>query len=168
MRNTETSRIPQEKTDTMPWYAYGYGFGNSEIDAVLLKPNPAKERTDILSKSTPTAFTQLNTTVLKRMGVNTDTALIIRMQEEQASYGIGSVALVQSTDPWRGRGDLQRYASRYSLGAQLAMSGSMVPDKEYGLLVVSGLPAETYPQNPRLRKETKAALTCKGPCTLDG
>ncbi|HEX3641728.1 MAG TPA: ParM/StbA family protein [Ktedonobacteraceae bacterium] len=168
MINTDTSSIPQEQTETMQWYAYGYDFGNSEIDAVLLKPNPAKERTDILSKSTPTAFTQLNTTVLKSMGVNTDTALIIRMQEEQASYGIGSVALVQSTDPWSGRGDLQRYASRYSLRALLAMSGSMVPDKEYGLLVVSGLPAETYQKNPGLRKDIKAALTGKWTFTLDG
>jgi len=163
----EPSTVPQEQPDTMHWYAYGHDFGNSEIDAVLLKPNPAKGRADIVSLSTPTAFMQINPTVLKSMGVDTSTALIMRMQEEQASYGIGSLALVQSVDPWNGRGDIQRYASRYSLRALLAMSGSMVQDREYGLLVVTGLPAETYQKNPNLRKDIKNALTGKWTFTLD-
>ena len=163
----ETSTIPQGQPDTMHWYAYGHDFGNSEIDGILLKPNPAKGRSDILSRSTPTAFMQINPTVLKSMGVDTSTALIMRMQEEQASYGIGSLAMVQSVDPWNGRGDLQRYASRYSLRALLAMSGSMVQDREYGLMVVTGLPAETYQKNPTLRRDIKAALTGKWTFTLD-
>ena len=152
----------------MQWYAYGHDFGNSEIDAVLLKPNPAKEKADIITRSTPTAFTQINTTVMRGMNVDTTKSLIVRMQDEQASYAIGSLALVQSTDPWSGRGDLQRYASHYSLRALLAMSGSMIPDREYGLLVVSGLPAETYQKNQALRKDIKSKLAGKWTFTLDG
>jgi plasmid segregation protein ParM len=164
----QRSISPQpEQPNTFQWYAYGHDFGNSEIDAVLFKPNPAKDRTDIFTKSTPTAFMQINPALLKSMGVDTKTAIIMRMQDEQASYGIGSLALVQSVDPWTGRGDLQRYASRYSLRSLLALSASMIPDKEYGLVVATGLPAETYQKNPTLRKDIKQALSGVWTFTLD-
>src|SRR6266540_6963241 len=109
MNQETTSMTPTNSTDDeqqpvlqppMEWHPYGHDFGNSEIGGVLLKYNAAKESMQVLSRSIPTAFTQLNTNILRNMGVDTSTALIIRMEGEQASYGIGSVALAQSTDPW--------------------------------------------------------------------
>jgi hypothetical protein len=44
----------------------------------------------------------------------------------------------------------------------------MIPDQEYRLMVVSGLPAETYIKAQGLRKEIKAALQGRHTFTLDG
>jgi hypothetical protein len=168
-----TSTVPEEtskneeNSKTMQWYAYGHDLGNSEICATLLKYNAAKQRSDILQRSMPTAFTQVNPALLKNMGVDTSTSTIIRMQEEQASYGIGPVALVQGIDAWNGRGDIRRYASRYSLRALLALSASLISDQEYGLMVVTGLPVQTFQTNRGLRDEIKAGLQGKWTFTID-
>src|SRR5436305_3306682 len=168
----DTSSPPEttieEQATSFQRYPYGHDFGNSEIGGVVIKYNTAKEKEEVLCRSIPTAFTLLNTNVLKNMGVDTSTALIIRMENEQTSYGIGSVALAQSSDPWNGRGDLHRYASRNSLRSLLALSASLIPDKEYGLMVVTGLPAETFQKNPGLRKEIKSTLNGKWTFSLDG
>ncbi|GHO88229.1 ParM/StbA family protein [Dictyobacter formicarum] len=143
-------------------YAYGHDFGNSEIGGVLRKGET------VVTRSVPTAFTKINTKIMRNMGVDMSEALVVQMKGEQVSYGIGSIALSQSTDPWNGRGDITRYASTYSLRSLLAMSASMIPDAEYRLMVVTGLPAETYQKNPGLRKEIKAALNGKHVFSIDG
>src|SRR5207249_1814044 len=123
---------------------------------------------EVVARSMPTAFTKLNVSALKNLGVNMDTALTIQLQGEQTCYGVGSIALAQATDPWNGRGDIGRYASSYSLRGLLAISASLIPDKEYGLLVVTGLPAETYQKNPGLRKDIRKALEGSHPFSIDG
>jgi hypothetical protein len=50
----------------------------------------------------------------------------------------------------------------------LAISGSMISDVEYGLVVVTGLPAETYQKNDALRKEIRKSLSGTHKYTLDG
>jgi len=148
--------------EPMKFYPYGHDFGNSEIGGVLIKGK------EVLSRSIPTAFTKVDPNAMRNLGVDMDSALIIQVEGEQTSYGVGSIALAQATDPWNGRGDIHRYASSYSLRGLLAVSGSLISDKEYGLLVVTGLPAETYQRNPGLRKDIKKALEGTYSFTIDG
>ena len=142
-------------------YAFGHDFGNAEINGVLIKGGKA------LMKAMPTAFAKVSTTSFASMGVDTTDAIVIQFQDEGAEWGIGQIALAQSNDPWHGRGDLMRYASKHSLRAILAISASLVTDKEYGLLVTCGLPAETFQHHPELRKDIKKAISGTHVFTLD-
>ncbi|MDQ2888387.1 MAG: ParM/StbA family protein [Chloroflexota bacterium] len=146
----------------MKTYAYGHDFGNAEICAVLMKAGQP------LMKSIPTAFAKIDTARLQNLGIETSDAIVLQFQDEAAQWGIGPVALAQASAPWDGRGDLMRYASKHSLRALLALSASMVPDKEYGLYVTCGLPAETFQRNPNIKKEIKKAISGSHTFTLDG
>jgi hypothetical protein len=44
----------------------------------------------------------------------------------------------------------------------------MIADKEYGLYVTCGLPAETFQRNPNIKKEIRKAITGTHTFTLDG
>jgi plasmid segregation protein ParM len=146
----------------MKWYPYGHDFGNAEMCGVLL---PNKNQT--VSTSIPTAFCKVDPVQMKNLGVETEDN-IIQLAGEETAYGIGLIALTQSVDPWNGRGDPYRYASRYSLRAILSISASLIPDKEYGLIVVGGLPAEIYMKNESLRQEIKKALSGDWGFSTDG
>jgi hypothetical protein len=169
-QSSEEQDANVERTVLPRTYAYGHDFGNAEIGGVLLKVTASGDAKNpqVISRSIPTAFSRVNTTHMKNMGVDMSNALVIQMKGSQLSYGIGSIAMEQSVDSWNGRGDLDRYASSYSLMGLLAVSASMIPDPEYGLMVVTGLPAETYIKNAGLRKEIKKALTGTHTFTIDG
>jgi plasmid segregation protein ParM len=147
----------------MKWYPYGHDFGNAEIGGVTT-PDPGQT----LSRSIPTAFTKADTTALRGLGVDTTDSLILRMNNEEISYAIGDLALEQHAEPWTGHGFIQRYASSYSLRGLLAAAASLIPDTEFGLYVVTGLPAETYIKNMEMRQTIKKALNGTYTFTLDG
>ena len=83
------------------------------------------------------------------------------------AYAIGELALQQAVDVYHGRGDIQRYASKHSLRGLLTVAASLIPDTEFGLYVVTGLPAETYIKNMALRNNIKAALDGTHAFTMD-
>jgi len=83
------------------------------------------------------------------------------------AYAIGELALQQAVDVYHGRGDIQRYASKHSLRGLLTVAASLIPDTEFGLHVVTGLPAETYIKNMALRNNIKAALDGSHVFTMD-
>jgi hypothetical protein len=70
---------------------------------------------------------------------------------------------------WNGRDDQNRYASHYSLRGLLVSAASLLPEKEkeFGLYVVSGLPADLYIKHPDLRQKIKAGLDGDHTFTLD-
>jgi len=94
--------------------------------------------------------------------------VIIQLQGESMAYAFGHYALEQTKDPWTGRGDHLRYASSYAVRGLLAISALMQPEKEYGLYVVAGIPADYYFRFPELRKQIKAKLDGTYTFTLDG
>jgi plasmid segregation protein ParM len=157
-----TCETAGEDHEMIKTYAYGHDFGNAEIGGVLLKGSQA------LTRSIPTAFAKIDTAAMRGLGIEMAESLIIQLEGETTSYGVGPVALAQSKDPWTGRGDIHRYSTSYSLRGLLAVSGSLISDKEYNLMVVTGLPAETYMKNQGLRKEIKSALQGTHTFTLDG
>jgi plasmid segregation protein ParM len=146
----------------MKWYPYGHDFGNAEIGGVTFLE---QER---VSHSIPTAFATVDTQALRGLGINTSTSLVFRFQDEAISYAIGDLALEQHAEPWTGYGFIQRYSSTYSLRSLLAMAASLIPDTEFGVSVVTGLPAETYIKNMDMRQTIKKALDGTYTFTLDG
>ena len=82
---------------------------------------------------------------------------VIQFYGEAMAYAVGELALQQSVDVYHGRGDIQRYASKYSLRGLLLLRPPLFPILKFGLYVVTGPPAETYIQNLALRNGIKAA-----------
>jgi hypothetical protein len=147
----------------MKWYPYGHDFGNAEIGGITVVE--AKN----VSMSIPTAFAKADISAMHSLGINIDQsdAHIIQFFGEELAYAIGELALQQSIDIYHGRGDIQRYASKYSLRGLLTIAAALIPDIEFGLYVVTGLPAETYIKNIALRNQIKAALDGTHVFTVD-
>jgi hypothetical protein len=159
----ESQAIQGEEDDMKPykWYAFGHDFGNAELCGVLMKGSQP------IMKSLPTAFAKVDMSRLNNLGIETKDALVLQFEQEAAQWGIGPVALAHSTAVWDGRGDLMRYASKHSLRALLGLSAMMIPDREYGLVVTTGLPAETFQKNPGIKKEIKKTITGSHTFSLD-
>jgi plasmid segregation protein ParM len=138
----------------MKWYPYGHDFGNAEMGGVTVINGKT------LSLSVPTAFAKADTSAMQNLGINVEqtNTHVIQFYGDALSYAVGELALQQSVDVYHGRGDIQRYASRYSLRGLLTIAASLIPDTEFGLYVVTGLPAETYIKNLALRNSIKVAL----------
>ncbi len=138
----------------MKWYPYGHDFGNSEIGGVTVIDGKN------VSLSIPTAFAKADVNAMRNLGVKMDQSnmYVIQFYGESIAYAVGDLALQQAVDVYHGRGDIQRYASKYSLRALLTVAATLIPDTEFGLYVVTGLPAETYIKNSGLRSNIKAAL----------
>ncbi|GER91143.1 hypothetical protein KDW_53050 [Dictyobacter vulcani] len=138
----------------MKWYPYGHDFGNAEIGGVTVINGKT------VSLSIPTAFAKVDPTALRNLGVNVDQSNVhvMRFEEEEAAYAIGDLALQQAVEVYHGRGDIQRYSSRFSLRGLLTIAATLIPDTEFGIYVVTGLPAETYIKNAALRSAIKESL----------
>lgn len=149
----------------MKWYPYGHDFGNSELGGVTVLNDG---RT--VSLSIPTAFAKVNTNTMQNLGINVTESNVHIMQffDEDAAFAIGDLALQQAVEVYNGRGDIQRYASKYSLRGLLTIAATLIPETEFGLYVVTGLPAETFTKNSVLRTAIKNALDGTYLFTLNG
>jgi hypothetical protein len=105
---------------------------------------------------------------MKSLGVEMDNSYVIRMHAEETAYAVGELALQQVIEAYNGYGDIQRYASHFSLRGLLTVASLLIPDTMFGLYVVTGLPAETYIKNVALRSEIKATLDGTHIFTLNG
>src|SRR5438552_2103115 len=148
----------------MKWYPYGHDFGNAEMRGVTVLQGMN------VSRSAPTAFAKADINAMHNLGVKVDQSdtHVIRFHGEAMAYAVGELALQQAVDVYQGRGDIQRYASKFSLRGLLTIAASLIPDHEFGLYVVTGLPAETYIKNTELRHTIKNALDGMHTFTLDG
>jgi plasmid segregation protein ParM len=148
----------------MKWYPYGHDFGNAKIGgATVLRDGNTR------TCSIPTAFAKADVNAMRNLGIKVDQSntYVIQFYEEAIAYAVGELALQQAVDVYHGRGDIQRYASKYSLRGLLAVAASLISDAEFGLHVVAGLPAETYIKNMALRNNIKAALDGTHVFTMD-
>src|SRR5579859_1875532 len=138
----------------MKWYNYGHDFGNAEMGGVTVINGKN------VTRSIPTAFAKADINAMHNLGVKVDQSdtHIFQFHGEATAYAVGELALQQAVDVYHGRGDIQRNASKYSLRALLTVAASLIPDTEFGLYVVTGLPSETYIKNMALRNSIKAAL----------
>src|SRR5437763_3784303 len=147
----------------MKWYPYGHDFGNAEMRGVTVLQGMN------VSRSAPTAFAKADINAMHNLGVKVDQSdtHVMRFHVEAMAYAVGELALQQAVDVYQGRGDIQRYASKYSLRGLLTVAASLIPDTEFGLYVVTGLPAETCIKNMALRNSIKAALDGTHVFTID-
>src|SRR5216684_5511178 len=147
----------------MKWYPYGHDFGNADMGGVTVING------SVFARSLPTTFTKIDTNALHNLGISVEdiNTHVIRFNGEAMAYAVGELALQQSTDIYHGRGDIQRYASKYSLRGLLTIAALLIPEIEFGLYVVTGLPAETYIKNIELRKAIKESLDGVHVFTLD-
>jgi hypothetical protein len=108
----------------MKWYPYGHDFGNSEIGGVTVIDGKNE------SLSIPTAFAKADINAMRNLGVKMDQSNmhIIQFYGEALAYAVGELALQQAVDVYHGRGDIQRYSSKYSLRALLAVAAALIPD----------------------------------------
>ena len=138
----------------MKWYPYGHDFGNAEIGGVAVVGGA------IHALSLPTAFAKVDTKAMRNLGINVDQPdmHIIRFSDEEMAYAVGDLALQQAVEVYHGRGDIQRYASKFSLRGLLTIAATLIPDPSFGLYVVTGLPAETFMKNSALRSTIKSQL----------
>ncbi|MBE3561953.1 MAG: ParM/StbA family protein [Ktedonobacteraceae bacterium] len=147
----------------MKWYPYGHDFGNSEVGGVTVINGK------VIARSIPTAFAKADTGAMHNLGVkvNESDMHVIQFHGEEIAYAVGELALQQAVEVYHGRGDIQRYASKFSLRALLTLASALISDTEFGLYVVTGLPAETYIKNIALRSAIKAALDGTHVFTMD-
>lgn len=147
----------------MKWYPYGHDFGNAEMGGATVLQGTN------LARSIPTAFAKADINAMHNLGVKVDQSNthVIRFHGDAMAYAVGELALQQAVDVYNGRGDIQRYASKYSLRGLLTVAASLIPDTEFGLYVVTGLPAETYIKNMGLRNNIKTALEGTHVFTMD-
>src|SRR5947207_1526731 len=147
----------------MKWYPYGHDFGNSQVGGVTVLNGR------MCSRSIPTAFAKADTNAMRNLGIKVDQSNthIFQFHGEAMAYTVGELALQQAADVYHGRGDIQRYANKYSLRGLLTVAASLIPDTEFGLYVVTGLPAETYIKNMALRTNIKDALDGTHVFTMD-
>ncbi|HTI14308.1 MAG TPA: ParM/StbA family protein [Dictyobacter sp.] len=138
----------------MKWYPYGHDFGNAEIGGVTVINGKTA------SMSIPTAFSKVDVQAMHNLGINMKQSdmHMIQFYEEETAYAVGDLALQQAVEVYHGRGDIQRYASKFSLRGLLTIAATLIPDHEFGLYVVAGLPAETYIKNSALRTTVKNSL----------
>ena len=138
----------------MKWYGIGDDFGNSEISTAVSNGGQAP-----IVRSIPTAIKELiDIGQLESLGQDLNSINSIRLHNDDISYILGDFAQSQYKDSWNGRGDILRYASKYHLVGLLSNAAAIIPDRDFGIYVVTGLPATTYIKNAGLRGDIKTAL----------
>ena|SRR5947209_5680074 len=130
-------------------YPYGHDYGNSKTCGIaniggatceLSMPSTLAEGSleDLQSK--------LAEDNLRQLGIFNERSHIISVNGNE--FFVGDLAIEQSPSAniaeLTSRGDLSRYWSVRSLAMLLATSGTLIKDREYGLIVVAGLPIATH------------------------
>jgi plasmid segregation protein ParM len=142
----------------MKWYAYGHDFGNSEIGGAVLTAGMPAPR----AMSIPTAFAKVDVTAMRNLGINVEAPgnHLMQLEDDEFTYAVGDLALTQGgRDIWNGRSDIGRYANKHSVRGMLTVATQMIPDRQFGLYVVTGLPTETFVKNADLRERIKKELS---------
>jgi hypothetical protein len=72
-----------------------------------------------------------------------------------AEYYIGALAMSQGQGATSARGDINRYWSSLSLQLLLTTAGALIPDADYELHLVTGIPIETYSDQNRRKVRSR-------------
>jgi hypothetical protein len=159
-------------------YAYGHDFGNTETtgatqtrtgDRVLtLSSALYRGSYEELMRIVGATSTNDGETSILNAGSH---AIRFRDQDRnERELFVGELAIKQAgnttMDVLTGRGQMQRYWDYRSLALLLVTSGTLIPDGEYGLTVVTNIPVASHTEINTRR--VKAALEGHHEFTLDG
>ena len=183
---------------TMKWYATGHDFGNNEVGTVTIlskneqwmhtmptafcrvdvdviknlnnqevqlqqQKEPAKKGRGKAAKVPAKAVSQ------KPKDAEVPEASVIQFMNESLAYAVGNYALSQGKRVWTGRGDDLRYATKHSVRGLIANVATRIPDKEFGLYVVTGLPGDLIMKHGMsLRQAIKKELDGTYDFSIDG
>ncbi len=141
------------RQSTLPTYAYGHDFGNSDTNGVLLGPGWHQER------QIPSVFAPGNWNDVENLARSAGKSVADYLQfghycleyvnsnDRQVEKYLGSKVFDDRLEPMTTRADAERYwRNDYSLEALMVGSGSCVQDEAYALHVVTGLPIKLYTQ----------------------
>lgn len=142
-------------------YALGFDPGNSETSIVIMNGEQQQ-----LSLPSYTAIGSLAT--LNERGYTLRKDDYVYRDNDTVDTFVGELALRQSRMQESRRGDSGRYWNRQSLVLLLVASSAIIPDREYGLHIVTGLPTEVYISSPENKRKVKKALEGEHRFTING
>lgn len=153
--------------------AIGLDFGNAHATGVI----SLNGQEHLLSLPSASAPGSIHDHYSMQTGATGDTHLdpytVLKPGEHVFSYNggterfIGELALSQTRKSSTGRGDINRYWSPRALEFLLTIAGTLIPDEHFSLLVVTGLPIETY-KSEEAKHKVKSLLNNTHHFTLDG
>ncbi len=151
-------------------YSLGHDFGNAVTKSVLYRGS--KEKMLVY----PSAITSIDVNqILQRMrGAGQDVAGVkdafqddeYCIEFEGNSYAVGSLVYHQDRSFYSSIGDASRYWSLEALLSVLTSSALLISDREYDILLVTGLPIKTHTEETV--KKVKARLNGTHTFTLNG
>jgi len=154
-------------------HAIGLDFGNAHATGAIYSGG----NEHILSLPSASAPGSIHDHHSMQTGTGGETSLnpytILKSGEHVFSYNggserfIGELALRQTRKSSTGRGDINRYWSPRALEFLLTLAGTLIPDDHFSLLVVTGLPIETY-KSDEAKMKVKKMLNGEHHFTLDG
>jgi hypothetical protein len=152
-------------------YPYGHDYGNSKTCGITYIAGNLRELTmpSTLYEGSREELEAMSTNGdLRQIGAVHDTAHIIAVNGNEFYVGDLAIEQAPSSDAMTltSRGDITRYWSVRSLAMLLATSGTLIKDREYGLIVVTGLPILTH--NEENIEAIKNALEGDHEFVLDG
>jgi len=144
-------------------YAIGFDPGNSETCIVVVSPSGEQS-----TLAFPSFVSRGSAGELKRyrsmagLGhemhpsemLQTGEYILSSLGGEATEYFVGALAISQGRLATSGRGDPHRYWSPRALQLLLTATGALIPDAEFGLHVVTGIPIETYNEQNRRKVRT--------------
>ncbi len=135
----------------MKTYAMGFDPGNSETCTIIT------DGSNSISFTMPsyTAIGNVENLKLHEYRFRNDDFVY---HDDGLDIYVGGLALRQSKVQESGRGDSGRYWSERIRQLLLVSSSAMIPDKEYRLHVVTGLPVKVYLSSPENRRKVKKSL----------
>lgn len=159
-------------------FACGYDYGNSEASAVV-SGRGARVEYRMPSITADGSFQEAETAA-RGLGKSIQDVLAenhcLLSYELRTSTGwrtvekyLGQAVFDFGKKPQETRGDISRYWSNgYNLEMLMGLSGLVIPDQEYGLHVVTGLPIATFQADPGHTQKVQDALIGDHPFRLNG
>lgn len=152
-------------------YAYGHDFGNARTCGMTYINGSLCNLTipSCLLIGSHKSLMHAVVGDLRQSGIIDDCSHMLKLNGKE--YFIGNLAIEQAQGLSMGnlteKGATRRYWSDRNLAFLLSVSGTLIPDKEYGLYVVTGLPIETYKDEQNI-DSVKVTLEGTHTFELDG
>jgi plasmid segregation protein ParM len=136
-------------------YPVGFDPGNSETSLVALLPNDGQATLTIPSyagRGSSSDLKRFRTMHTAQSDILQPGEYVLRCMEiDSSEYFVGALALSQSQLSTSARGDINRYWSTLMLLLLLTALGTVIPDTEFEVVLVTGIPIETYSEQNRLK-----------------
>lgn len=168
--NVEIAREYTKGKHMRRYYA-GFDPGNSETSLIAITSEGQQSRITI-----PSYAARGSSHELKRFRQMTSsrTADVFQPEEfvlvcpevDHAEYFIGVLAMNQSRAATSARRDINRYWSPFALRLLLTAVGALLPDTEFEVALVTGIPIESY--SDQNRRKVRAALEGEHHFSLNG